>query len=152
MSTAIAVPILTARAQRINAAHHNALAAGRSMLAYAVEAGRELIEAKRGLPHGAFQPWCETHLSFGHRQAQKYMRVAKCEPQGAFEGGINAFLEAAAQPRALEAPKLTHNDAARILKLAAMANGGNANEEAVAQEGSTLNCFQGASALRMLDL
>jgi hypothetical protein len=44
----------------------------------AAECGRLLREAKAQIGHGGFLAWVEQHLSFGHRQAQRYMRVAAC--------------------------------------------------------------------------
>lgn len=56
-SSSVAVPPLTYRAFRINEAHKYAQDAGRSMLSYAVEAGKELIAVKASLKHGEFQGW-----------------------------------------------------------------------------------------------
>ena len=89
---ALAIPILTARATRINAAHRNALAAGRSMLAYAVEAGLKLIEAKRGMPHGTFGAWCGANLVCDERTAQRYMKLAKSDTSVVFEGSYKSLL------------------------------------------------------------
>ena len=47
-----------------------------TFLKHAIECGRLLIEAKATLPHGAWLPWLEANVSFGARQAQKYMRLA----------------------------------------------------------------------------
>ena len=66
---------------RIEQEHAAINAAISTALDHAVECGRLLIEAKSGLPHGAWLPWVEANLSFGARQAQKYMQLAetKCE-------------------------------------------------------------------------
>jgi hypothetical protein len=135
MPSSIAVPITTARAGRINAAHRKAVAAGRSMLAFAVEAGSELIEVKRTLKHGEFMPWVKANCEFSYDQAVRYTRTAKRAKSGDlanFDGGMVAFLDATSEPR-LSPVEFTRDDAERVLKLAAMAKGGNANEEAVAK-------------------
>lgn len=98
----LAIPILTARAQRINTAHRNALAAGRSMLAYTIEAGQELLEVKAGLKHGEFMPWCEANLTAKYDTVAQYMRAAKAaagKPVDLhnFEGGLRTFLDAHAE-------------------------------------------------------
>lgn len=132
--TAVAIPILTARAGRINEAHRKSTEAGRSMLAYAVEAGRELIEVKKGLPHGEFRSWVVANCACSYDRAMRYMRASKLGVDPNFEGTLEAFLDARAEKRTTETPTLDPDTASRILKLARMANGGNENEEVVAQE------------------
>ncbi len=39
-------------------------------------AGRELLEAKTKLPHGAWLPWLCEHFSLSAREAQRYMQLA----------------------------------------------------------------------------
>jgi hypothetical protein len=68
---------LEALAERINAEHEqfgNALRAG---LHHALEAGRLLLEAKAGLPHGAWLPWLRDNCKVPERTAQLYMRLAR---------------------------------------------------------------------------
>lgn len=42
-----------------------------------VEIGRELIEAKRDIPHGQWLPWLETEFGWALRTAQNYMQAAE---------------------------------------------------------------------------
>jgi hypothetical protein len=42
-----------------------------------IEIGRDLIEAKRLLPHGQFLPWVAKELMWGERTAQQFMRIAE---------------------------------------------------------------------------
>ncbi|HWJ68869.1 MAG TPA: DUF3102 domain-containing protein [Sphingobium sp.] len=106
------------------------------MLLWAIEAGKELLEVKKGLAHGEFQAWCEANLTFTVRMAQNYMRLARNETGCAFDPnvGVKAALEAMADAKPSTTPTLTHDDAERIHKLAAMANSPNENEAGVAQE------------------
>lgn len=62
-------------AERINAAHAAAHSAARSAIEHASGCGRLLLEAKAQLAHGEWLPWIEANLSFGSRQAQKYIRL-----------------------------------------------------------------------------
>lgn len=48
---------------------------------HAVEAGKLLLQAKRGLNHGQWGEWLEENVSVTERQAQKYMRLAKNKPK-----------------------------------------------------------------------
>lgn len=132
-----AIPILTARAGRINEAHRKSTEAGRSMLTYAIEAGRELIEVKCSLAHGEFRLWCAAHLAFAYPTAAEYMRAAKAASESMdlhrFEGGLRAFLDSIAEKRPTVVPQLDQNTAERILKLAALATSDNENEAAVAR-------------------
>jgi hypothetical protein len=61
---------------RINAAHDQAHQSARTAIEHAVECGRLLLEAKAKVAHGQWLPWIEANLSFGVRQAQKYIRLA----------------------------------------------------------------------------
>jgi hypothetical protein len=63
-------------AQAIDQEHQAAQRAAQTFLKQAIECGRLLIEAKAALPHGAWLPWLEANVSFGARQAQKYIRLA----------------------------------------------------------------------------
>src|SRR5690606_7772896 len=105
-------------AGRINEAQGKATDAGRSMLAWAIEAGKELIEVKRSLPHGEFQRWCEENLSFSYHAAVRYMRLAKSGTGANFDAslGIKAALEAIATKRPSAVPQLDQDTAQRVLK------------------------------------
>jgi phage N-6-adenine-methyltransferase len=70
-------PLMTTLAERINAAHDAAHAAAKTAIEHAIECGRLLLEAKASVAHGEWLPWIEANLSFGARQAQKYIRIAK---------------------------------------------------------------------------
>jgi hypothetical protein len=41
----------------------------------AIEIGRLLTDQKASLAHGEWIPWVESNLSFGDRQARRYMRI-----------------------------------------------------------------------------
>jgi phage N-6-adenine-methyltransferase len=64
-------------AERINALHGQALAAARTSIERAIECGRLLIQAKSEVGHGGWISWIRSNLSFGERQAQKYVRLAQ---------------------------------------------------------------------------
>jgi hypothetical protein len=66
------LPILAAE---IQAAHAAALAAARTSVEKAVEAGKLLIEAKAALPHGQWLPWLRD-IGLSPRTAQRYMQLA----------------------------------------------------------------------------
>ena len=51
------LPALDALADKINAEHEACRSAMRKGLEHALEAGRLLLEAKKGLPHGEWLPW-----------------------------------------------------------------------------------------------
>ena len=59
-----------------NAEHGQAHAAAKTAIENAIECGRLLLEAKSQVAHGEWLPWIEANLSFGPRQAQKYIRLA----------------------------------------------------------------------------
>lgn len=113
------------------------------MLLEARRAGDALLTAKSLVRHGEFKVWVEANCRCSYRQARKYMTVAKVASRGHFDArlGIDAFLEAHAQPREQPRPEpssalalFTHEDAEYALKLAAMAErGGTENEREVAQ-------------------
>ena len=55
------------------------LAATRDAIAameHAIACGTLLLEAKAQVGHGGWLPWIEANLTFGDRQARKYMRAA----------------------------------------------------------------------------
>jgi hypothetical protein len=70
------IPIVALPAQ-IEAEHQAALGAARSAIEHAVRCGELLIKAKAGARRGSWLHWVEINLSFGARQAQKYMRLAE---------------------------------------------------------------------------
>ena len=72
--SALALPEL---ATAIDREHRTAIGAARTALEHAAECGRLLLEAKASVPHGGWLPWIQANLSFGPRQAQKYLRLAE---------------------------------------------------------------------------
>jgi hypothetical protein len=91
-------------AERIEQAHDSASRHARHAIDFAVICGRLLLEAKKEVNHGNWLAWVDTRLSFGHRQAQKYMRLA--EHAGALPNAnpgshlsINEALAALASPK-----------------------------------------------------
>lgn len=82
------------------------LSFGRSMLAWAIEAGRELIAVKAAMKHGEFGEWCRGNLTFTERHARRYMRLAKSDTDVRFDPdlGIKAALEAIAESRPTSPP------------------------------------------------
>jgi Protein of unknown function (DUF3102) len=86
------VPVdLETLAERINAEHEQCAKAMRAGLHHALEAGRLLLEAKTGLPHGAWLPWLREHCTMPERTAQLYMRLAR-ELPAQLEGDKSARL------------------------------------------------------------
>jgi len=65
------LPVLAAA---FRAAHEAAMAAARTSIEKAVEAGKLLIEAKDALPHGGWLPWLRD-VGITPRTAQRYMRL-----------------------------------------------------------------------------
>jgi phage N-6-adenine-methyltransferase len=61
---------------QIEAEHQAAIGAAQSAIERAIACGQLLIQAKSEVGHGGWQLWVEEHLSFGARQASKYMRLA----------------------------------------------------------------------------
>ncbi len=73
---------LDALAARINTEHEACRSAMQKGLEHALEAGRLLLEARKGLPHGEWLPWLEENCSdIGERTAQNYMRLAREYPK-----------------------------------------------------------------------
>jgi hypothetical protein len=62
---------------QIEREHYAALTAARDAIDHAVRCGELLTEAKKQVDHGEWLPWIETNLTFGARQAQKYMHLAE---------------------------------------------------------------------------
>ena len=52
-------------------------AAGKTMLLYAAEIGRRLVEAKAILPHGEWGRWLSEECGFSQRTANKHMQIFK---------------------------------------------------------------------------
>jgi hypothetical protein len=69
--------LITSLAARIEAAHLAGHEAARSAIEHAITCGQLLLEAKAQVAHGEWLPWIEANLSFGVRQVQKYVRIAK---------------------------------------------------------------------------
>jgi len=67
-------------ASRIRATHAAVTEAARTATRHAIECGGLLIEAKSGVPHGAWLPWLEEHCQLSDRTAQAYMRLARRLP------------------------------------------------------------------------
>jgi ParB family chromosome partitioning protein len=82
--------------QAIEREHQAAIGAPRASLDYAVACGRLLLEAKPSVAHGDWLPWIQATLSFGPRQAQKYIRVAERAEQMRIENSHFAIDEALA--------------------------------------------------------
>ena len=69
-------------AARINSEHEACRSAMQQGLEHALEAGRLLLEAKKGLPHGEWLPWLKENCpDIGERTAQNYMRLAREYPK-----------------------------------------------------------------------
>ncbi len=68
------LPVLAAD---IRAAHAGVIDAAKTAAGRAIEAGRDLIEAKSLLKHGQWLPWLKEHVGFSDRTAQLYMRIAQ---------------------------------------------------------------------------
>lgn len=59
----------------INAAAKKALEATSAAAKAAIEVGRLLSEAKEEVPHGQWESWIKENLSFGPRQARRYLEI-----------------------------------------------------------------------------
>ena len=97
------LPALDALADRINAEHEACHSAMQKGLEHALEAGRLLLEAKKGLPHGEWLPWLKGNCpEIGQRTSQNYMRLASEMPK----------LEPAKAQRVAD---LSYRDAIRVI-------------------------------------
>jgi phage N-6-adenine-methyltransferase len=65
------------RYEAINELHRKARSSADTAVQYAVECGKQLIEAKKAVPHGEWKIWVDTHLDFNKDTAARYMRGAK---------------------------------------------------------------------------
>jgi hypothetical protein len=73
----VSAALRPALVEQIEREHEAVLGAARASLEHAAACGRLLLEAKSSVPHGGWLPWIEANLSFGIRQAQKYIRLAE---------------------------------------------------------------------------
>ena len=80
-NTELTMPITKSTREKLAVRIKKELQLSRKALAkaveHAVEAGKLLIEAKKGLDHGKWSEWLTENVSVTDRQAQKYMRLAK---------------------------------------------------------------------------
>jgi len=141
MSTRDLIPTtdLPFLAREINDAHQQINSHAKGMLLEAKRAGEALLAAKEECPHGSFEDWVRVNTQVAPRTAQKYMKVAqlarKSADLGAFDGGVDAFLQAHAKPRLAPpqtTPALTEDDAEHVLKIHALATQGTGGEREVA--------------------
>ena len=65
---------LAAKAERL---HHQTYRWAAGAIYNAMRCGDVLIKAKGKLKHGEWEAWAQTNLTFGIRQAQKYMKLAE---------------------------------------------------------------------------
>ncbi len=112
-------------ADKINICHRAVIDSGKTMLAYAANAGRMLIAVKGMLKHGEFKPWIEKNCAFSYERAKVYMRVSKkvaCDPFE-IDQSIDAFLGVERKPSTPHPTPtvFTHVDAEHALKLHVMA-------------------------------
>ena len=63
--------------EKINAKHAEIVGHACSMIDLGIEIGKELTGAKSQGEHGSWEAWVEENLTFGVRQASKYMYLAK---------------------------------------------------------------------------
>jgi hypothetical protein len=89
---------LAALAREINDEHHKYERAVGECLAHARRVGQLLIDAKARCKHGEWEAWVQANLTFGDRQARKYMRIARSWDRGQIGTGssdlsINAALK-----------------------------------------------------------
>ena len=68
---------LTALAAEIRALHNGIRRNAEQIARDALEAGRQLIEAKALLPHGQWEPWLRDHVAISPRSARLYMQLAR---------------------------------------------------------------------------
>lgn len=107
--------LIQSLAAEINAEHVKAVTAAQTAIHHAIRIGGLLTQAKAELPHGAWLPWCAENLSFGDRQARKYMQLARHQEQIGIE---NADLTIDAAVMLLAVPKIPeHQHAMRARNL-----------------------------------
>mgnify|MGYP001031522957 CR=1 FL=1 len=61
--------------------HEEAERAAQTSVEKGIAAGKKLLAAKKQTPHGFFEEAITTHCKFAMGTAQKYMRLARREPQ-----------------------------------------------------------------------
>ncbi|MFH3480253.1 DUF3102 domain-containing protein [Xanthobacter variabilis] len=115
-------------AREINYNHQQVVEHGKSMLAYAADAGRGLISVKGMLKHGEFKPWIKANCAFSYEMAARYMRVAKNVTRDTFDldTSLRQFLGVESKP-ATPCPTptdLSQDDASHALKLQALVERG----------------------------
>ncbi|WP_234049825.1 MULTISPECIES: DUF3102 domain-containing protein [unclassified Xanthobacter] len=114
-------------AREINYNHQQVVEHGKSMLAYAVEAGKHLIAVKGMLQHGKFGKWVKENCVFSERMARRYMQVAKTDTRDRFDldTSLRKFLgiEDAKTPHPTPTD-LSQDDASHALKLHALVERG----------------------------
>jgi hypothetical protein len=89
-------------ARQIEAEHRAAVDAAHNAIERASACGRLLIQAKARAGHGQWLAWVAAHLSFGDRQARKYMQLAQHRDQIGLENAdltLDGALALIAVPR-----------------------------------------------------
>ena len=76
-STEVSKQLLAALPGEIERVHAAAIGSAKRALENAVECGRLLSQAKATVGYGIWENWADKHLSFGARQARKYMALYK---------------------------------------------------------------------------
>ena len=103
-------------ARQIEAEHRAAVDAAHNAIERASACGRLLIQAKARAGHGQWLAWVAAHLSFGDRQARKYMQLAQYRDQIGLENADltldGALALIAAQRRETPAAPMTASDPA----------------------------------------
>ena len=100
------LPALDALADRINTEHEACHASMQKGLEHALKAGTLLLEAKAGLPHGAWLPWLgENCPDISDRTAQRYMRIAENQDDLGAKSATVADLTMRAAEAALTTPR-----------------------------------------------
>lgn len=109
-------PDITDLARQIEAEHRAAVDAAHNAIERASACGRLLIQAKARVGHGQWLAWVAAHLSFGDRQARKYMQLAQhCDQIGLENADLTldgALALIAAQRRETPAAPTTASDPA----------------------------------------
>jgi hypothetical protein len=131
------LPIL---ATEINARHNEAHEAAQTTMGHAIACGRLLLEAQESLGHGKWLPWIGENLSFGARQAQKYMRLARHADElpntnSNSHFSIDQALQALAEPAVAEPVRKLH-------RFAELLDSGMDVETAAAQSGADVTIIK----------
>jgi Protein of unknown function (DUF3102) len=111
-------------ARQIEIEHRAFVDAATNAMERAVRCGQLLLQAKARVDHGDWLDWIDDHLSFGARQAQKYMSYAE-HPEVLANANSNAYLTIdgamaliAAQRRETPAEPPATNDRAVLARVA----------------------------------